>query len=413
MSSPNPFPITIVNNSGSSEEVYITVKGINASISENKKQQFYNPTAKVWSDTAVATKLSDLPKNVINMPNIDSGIVYLSFGEALKFADRISPPNIGNPSDPSFNVVYDKFEISFLPKDGFPFIDITNVDFFCVPLQLEEKLPDGTIYGPKGFAKSRQEIFASFSNGLDGHWKKIIQQPKGKDVIRIIAPNKALVNLPDVIDNDFDATSFQAYVDAVWEYYAEGKGKSVEVDMSEIAEFNPGYQDITFEGVVKGGKFVFSEKGGSGKLPSISFAKPSGSSQIKGSVFGCENLFAAPNKTPQSVPAKNLGAAFNVGILAHPSITDAIVTLMSPTSKISPNGKNWKTYKEAKVFYTNTMKLKDGSTLDCYNVYSKFIHANAIDNDDYGFAFDDVTQSDSTLADKDATGAIVTIQKLA
>ncbi|WP_430408981.1 beta-1,3-glucanase family protein [Kordia sp.] len=410
MSSPNPFPITIVNNSGSDEEIYITIKGMNASIAENKKQQFYDITSKAWSNTAIAVKLSDLTDGIIHMPNIDSGIVYLSFGSALKFADDISPPNIGNPLDPSFNVIYDKFEISFLPKDGFPFIDITNVDFFCVPLQLQEKLPNGTTNGPKGFAKSRQEIFKSFKDGLDGHWTKIRQKPEGKDVIRIIAPNKALVNLPDVIDNNFDASSFQNYVDAVWEYYAEGKGKSVQVDMSEIAEFNPGYQDVIFEGIVTGGKFVFSEKGGSGKLPSISFEKPTGSNQIKGSVFGCENLFAAPNKTPQSVPAKNLGAAFNVGILAHPSIKDAVLYLMPPTTRTQD--KNWKTYKKENVFYTNTMKLEDGSILDCYNVYSKYIHENAIDSDDYAFAFDDVTQSDSTLSDRNATGAIVTIQKI-
>lgn len=408
MSSPNPFPITIVNNSGSDKDIFITIKGIDASIAENKKQQFYNPAAKKWSDTATATTVTSKSKEtIIDMPNIDSGIVYLSFGKALEFADRISPPNIGNPSDPSFDVVYDKFEISFLPRDGFPFIDITNVDFFCVPLQLQETLPNGTTNGPKGFATARQAIFKSFQDGLDGHWKKIIQQPKGKDVIRIIAPNKALVNLPNVIDNDFDASSFQNYVEAVWEYYAAGKNKSIEVDMSEIAEFNPGYQGVIFEGVVKGGKFVFSEKGGSGKLPSISFEKPVGSSQIKGSIFGCADLFAAPNKTPQSVPAKNLGAAFNVGILAHPAIKDDVLFLVPSTSK---KEKNWLSYRGD--FYTNTMTLKDGSTLDCYNVYSKFIHANAIDHEDYGFAFDDVTHSDSTLADRDAIGAIVTIQKL-
>lgn len=416
MSSPNPFPVTIVNNSGSSEEIHITIKGINPFPAGNKKQQFYNATSKTWSDNATAMKLSGFTGGVLNMPNIDSGIVYLSFGSALKFENRISPPNIGNPSDPSFNVIYDKFEISFLPTDGFPYIDITNVDFFCVPLQLQEKLPNGTTNGPKGFSTSRKEIFKSFSDGLKGNWAKIIQTPKdkdtgeNKDTIRIIAPNKALVS-NDVLDNDFDASSFQNYIGAVWDYYAEGKGKSIEVDMSEIAKANPGYEGVVFEGKVKNGKFVFSEKNPSGTAkPSISFDKPSGSNQIKGSVFGCANLFAAPNNTPQSVPAKNLGAAFNVGILAHPDIKDNTLFLMPPATKTQD--KNWKTYKGENVFYTNTMKLADGSTLNCYNVYSKYIHENAIDSDDYGFAFDDVTQSDSTLADQNATAAIVTIQNI-
>ncbi|WP_046758759.1 beta-1,3-glucanase family protein [Kordia jejudonensis] len=414
MSSPNPFPITIVNNSGSKSDVHITIKGMNAAIANNKNQQFYNLTTKTWSQEAVSLNIGTAKETVIDIPSIESGIVYLSFGSALEFANRISPPNIGNPSDPSFNVVYDKFEISFLPSDGFPYIDITNVDFFCVPLQLQEKLPNGTTNGPKGFATSRKAIFKSFSDGLTGHWEKIIQTPidketgKPKETIRIIAPNKALVS-NDVLDNDFDASSFQNYIDAVWDFYAEGKGKSVAVDMSEIAAFNPGYENVVFEGIVKDGEFVFSEKGGSGSLPSISFAKPSGNSQIKGSVFGCEDVFAAPNKTPRSVPAKNLGAAFNVGILAHPNIEGNTLFLMPPTTKTQKE-KNWTTYRCD--YYTNTMTLKDGTVLDCFNVYSKCIHENAIDSDDYGFAFDDVTQSDSTLADKDAIAAIVTIQNI-
>ncbi|AXG71750.1 glucan endo-1,3-beta-glucosidase [Kordia sp. SMS9] len=426
--SPVPFPVTIVNNSASLKDVFIIIKGIDASIPNNKKQQFYDLANKKWGNSAVAVKLSSLPSstspkgNIINMPHINSGIVYLSFGKAITFSGLV-PPDFANPSNPNFNITYDKFEISFLPTDGFPYIDITNVDFFCVPLQLEETLSNGTKNGPKGFSVDQATVFTSFSSNLKANnWSAIIQEIKNTttqkfEVLRVIAPNKALVEQPPV-SHKFDASLFQHYVDHVWDYYKSGSGKSIKVDMSEISKANPKYKNVVFEGVVSNGKFVFSGKDAQGNpLPAISFVKPVGSDLIKDSIFGCANLFAAPNNTPTSVPAKNLGAAFNVGILAHKSIPDAVLSLMPPTSTLSPNGKNWTSYKSN--FYNNTIQIPDPANpakkidIECYNVYAGVIHANAIHRDDYAFAFDDVTQSDSTLANKNATGAIVTIQKLA
>lgn len=424
--SPVPFPVKIANNSGSLKDVYIIVKGMDASIPNNTKQQFYDLVNKKWVDSVVSTKLSSLPAskyptgNIVNIPYIESGIVYLSFDKPLQF-NKISPPDFANPSNPSFDTIYDKFEISFLPKDGFPYIDITNVDFFCIPLQLEMMLSNATTIGPKGFKKSQKKVFKIFSNGLtNNNWEEIKQEvttAAGKTkMLRVVAPNKALVQQPPKTHN-FEASDFQHYVDYVWQYYGQGNGKSVKVDMSEIAQNNPGYDNVVFEGMVINGKFTFSGKNAQGiALPSIEFDKPVGSDSIKRSIFGCADLFDAPNNTPQSVPAKNLGAAFNVGILAHPKITATTLYLMPPTTKLSPKGKNWKTYKS--YFYTNTKIINLNTTpptykiIDCYNVYAAIIHENAINGDDYAFAFDDVTQSDSTLANKNAAKAVVTIQKL-
>jgi hypothetical protein len=425
--SPVPFPVKIVNNSGSKKEVYIIVKGMDGSITNNNKQQFYDLANKKWVNSVVSTKLSSLPAskyptgNIVYLPYIESGIVYFSFDKSLQF-NNISPPDFANPSNPSFDTIYDKFEISFLKTDGFPYIDITNVDFFCVPLQLEMMLANGTIIGPKGFKKSQKKVFAAFTNGLtNNNWEEIKQEvttSTGKTkTLRVAAPNKALVQQPPKTHN-FEASDFQHYVDYVWQYYDQSNGKSIKVDMSEIASANPAYDNVVFEGMVINGKFTFSGKNAQGNsLPSIEFDKPVGSDLIKNSIFGCANLFEAPNNTPKSVPAKNLGAAFNVGILAHPKIKDATLYLMPPITKLSPKGKNWTTYKS--YFYTNTKVISLNTNpvtykvIDCYNVYAAIIHENAINGDDYAFAFDDVTLSDSTLANKNAAKAVVTIQKLA
>ena len=416
MSSPNPFPITLVNDSGSSKEIYVVVKGINDSISPTKGQQFYQPITKTWSDSAVSVKLSSLPKSgnnhVLPIPYIDSGIVYLSVGAELSF-NGISPPDFSNPSNASFGTTFDKFEISFKKGDGYPYMDITNVDYFCIPLRFSMKLSDkaGTTLGPHGFNKTQSHVFNAFKTGLSSHWSSIIEEDASGNIIRVVAPNKALVEQPPKTHN-FDASFFQAYVDKVWSYYAQA-GKSVRVDMSEIAPWNPGYNGVVFEGKVSGGKFVFSPVGSAHQsLAKISFSKPSGSNQIKSSLFGCADLFDAPNHTPQSIPAKNLGAAFNVGILADDSLDDVLYLMPSTASKaVSPNGKSWLTYKPK--FYSHTMTGTSGSKIECYNAYSAVIHANAIGSDDYGFAFDDVTESDSTLSSSIAASATVTIGKFA
>lgn len=407
----SPFPVKLKNQSGlpASTPIFVTVVGINSSIPENTKQQFYNPLAETWQDNQISNPLANLPKDgdgdpVLNLPFIESGIVYVAIEKELKF-NGVSPPDFSNPSDPSYHTRFDKFEITYLEKDDHPFIDTTNVDFFCLPLSLQETLSDGTTTDAVGFTKTRPAVLAEFTKALQGNeWSKLIQSDD-KGIIRVVAANKALVP-----PHNFDAGFLQAYIDKVWDFYG-WSGNTLTVDMSEIEPFNPGY-DVLFTGRVvtdqtnpNRGKFVFSGKSSSGNvLPDIVFEKPT-AEQIKTSVFGCEDLFNAPNETPRSVPAKNLGAAFNVGILA---LQAGDLTLTSRDSKLIPNG--WSKY--TKNFYTQTM-MSGQSEIVCYNLYAKILHANAEKGLVYGFAFDDVTQSDSTLAHPDAINAIVTIQKIA
>lgn len=411
----NTFPIKIRNNSGvDSTLIFLSVTGIDDSIAKNTKQQFFNPAAVAgdnpWQDGACSVKLFDLPHDgdgdaVLTLPFINSGIVFLSINEALTF-NGTSMPDFSNPSNPSYNTLFDKFEISFLQKDGHPFINTTNVDFFSLPFSLQETLADGTKTAVRNFTKSRKEILDQFTSSFGtGEWSKLILK-NGDSVLRVVAPNKALVP-----PNNFDAGFFQAYVDRVWDFYGK-QGNTLTVDMTEVgtnALFTGSV--ITEANSPDANKFVFSSAGNSTK---VAIEKP-GAEQIKGSVFGCADLFDAPNGTARSVPAKNLGAAFNVGILAQQS---GNLNLTPPSSSLAPKG--WKDQRQN--FYRQTMTVGQGGSANeivCYNLYSKVLHANAeggtpgnFDGLVYGFAFDDVTGSDPTLSAPNAINAIVTIQNL-
>lgn len=410
------FPIKIRNNSGLDQAtpIFLAVTGIDESISGNTTQQFFNanPDKNVWQDASSSVLLSTLPKDndgdaVLNLPFIKSGIVFLSINDKLTF-NGTSQPDFSNPSNPSYKTLFDKFEISFLPTDGHPFINTTNVDFFCIPFSLQETLVGGAKTGIRNFTKSRKEILDQFSALLGtGEWSKLILK-EGDNILRVVAPNKALVP-----PNNFDASFFQAYVNKVWDFYSQ-PGNTLTVDMSEI-----GINKLFVGSVVADqtssdfGKFVFSDPSPSGgNSTKVKFTKPM-EADIKDSVFGCADLFNAPNGQPQSIPAKNLGAAFNVGILA---LQSGNLNLTPPTSTLAANG--WADHKPD--FYKQTLIVGTGASatvIDCYNLYSKILHMNAEGGVPgnglvYGFSFDDVTGSDPLLADANAVNAILTIQNL-
>ncbi len=401
------FPVIIQNNSGyDPEDIYITAIGINNI--NPMGQQFYNFLSQKWQNKECSNCLKnfrqDNGNHVLDLPYIESGIVFISMEKPLVFnvsPNGISQPDFSNPdikANPSFYTIYDKFEITYLEKDGFPYINTTNVDFYCLSLSLQETLEGGKRTKLVGFTKSRQEVLDKFTSQLVKIWATLIQNDNMKRIVRVVAPNKAVVDMPSC-HNNFDAKFFQFYIDAVWDFYSQ-PGNTVTVDMTEIATWNPDYNNVLFTGRVVENQFVFSGKSSSGaSLPDIAFEKPGGSDCIKMSVFGCAGLFNAPNQTPRSVPAKNLGAAFNVGLLAHPKYPGKL--------NLTPEG--WSQYKSD--FYNHTMNTNDGE-VDCYNLYAGILHSNSEGGSVYGFAYADVTQSDSTLSEKDAKNAIVTIGRI-
>ncbi len=419
------FPVVIQNLSGlnlSQHKIYVTVVGQNNSISPEPPQQFYDVVSKKWYNNQSsyrANQLTDLLKTsgsnagqyVLDIPFIDSGRVYLSIDQPLVF-NGISPPSVSNPSGKSFPTKFDFFELTYLKSQAYPFINTTNVDYYGGSLSLQETLVKGTTK-TVGFTNSRLVVLDRLVNQLqaNGNWQQLIQQDSAGNIIRVVSPQQAIVNNPPLTQN-FDASFYLNYIDKVWRYYAQ-PGHTLTVDMTEIAKWNPGYSKVLFKGRVINDQFVFSSTTSINPVTKKPFAtivtnRPMTSDQVKNSVFGVSDLFDTPNQTPRSVVNKNLGAAFNLGILADPQYPGNL-NLTPPTSAVVPAQDGWQKY--VNEFYKQKILTSGGVTIPAYNVYSGALQSVAAGGFVYGFPYSDVVDKDPTLSDKNAVSATVTIQQ--
>ena len=106
-----PFSVTIVNNSLVPADMFVTVQG-NDPITKLTQQSF-NPGTAAWQAAPLSFKLSSLAANVLQLPFIESGRVYLSIGAGLDFS--LGAPSAANVADPNYGMLWDQFEVSFLP----------------------------------------------------------------------------------------------------------------------------------------------------------------------------------------------------------------------------------------------------------------------------------------------------------
>jgi len=417
-----------------------------------------------------ARRLSDFPLEpgtsdtyVLKMPRHGSGRVYITLGESITSSVigtappfSISDPQLGTVTDPSYYKIYDKFESSFLPyvkndpQERNPlYINITSVDSLSLPLALELRGDPAPVKpGPVGYTKPRQTIFTAVESGLrddvTDEWEKLIPALDGK-VMRVIAPNKGLKKLaPD--GNDpctqwnaapcFDRDYFKAHLQAVWSHYDHGTpanaANAITIYATEILteEEREAGRTLKYTGFVtdsdcaientqpvqtptcgdyldrrnKGetairGAFCF-KRDPADVVPhvppqpeSIPVALPSTDDMISG-----DGALCPPNKTARSIIARDFNALLNRGLLP---IAGAITI---DDGDKTPNG-FWAMQKGN--FYTNWPLDRKPN----YNLYADVLHSLSTGGV-YAFAFDDVGGEDSTLADDNASAAIVTIQDL-
>ncbi len=146
----NYAPIVLYNNSGiSADQIYFL--GTGTTIGGN--QHFLKPDLKTGvcqtvspatyssADSTVSVKLSQLPTTgtnayLIYLPQQISGRCYFSLNTPLYLATTttaISPPSVGTPKDANFYTLYQNFELT-LDANYELWANISNVDFFCLPL---------------------------------------------------------------------------------------------------------------------------------------------------------------------------------------------------------------------------------------------------------------------------------------
>lgn len=217
------------------------------------------------------------------------------------------------------------------------FINITYVDFVCLPISLTLSSTSGTSQHVSGMPANGLATVCSnliAQNNQDGAgWNQLIIQSGGQN-LRALSPNTGIVMNGNLFNG-----YYQNYVSEVWAKYA---GQGLQVDTQA--------QWGTVTGTVQNNLLTFPGIG--------TFAQPAAAD-----IFSCSTgpFAAQPTNTSELLNiGARLAAAFNRSTILIDSL--------------QPDDENVSTY------YTNSPT----------NHYARIVHAANLDGRGYAFPYDDV-----------------------
>jgi glycosyl hydrolase family 64 (putative beta-1,3-glucanase)/ricin-type beta-trefoil lectin protein len=360
---PNLLPVTVTNNTGRGEAVYLYVIGINLNTNRlgyvNQGGTFTPwPAGQIPPSPAPDVAIGG-PGNggstTVQFPRGFSGRVYFSLGEKLKFF--LTPDGLVQPApwangDPNQNILFDWSEFTY--NDSGLWLNSSQVDMFAVPHAV-------SVTGSNGVTKKTGELL---NNGRDNvingiraqaGWGNTAYVRSDATVLRVLSPGKAAgAGL-------LSANYLDSYIASAWNAYT---GKTLTV--VPFAD----QPNTKYFGRTSGTVMSFTNTAGQ---QVASFNRPSSAS-----VWGCDGDLPAPNDLVVGPISRTLCAALNRG------------TLGTIDTQPSTN---------AGDFYKNNPT----------NQYAKIIHANMADGKAYAFAFDDVANFESLVNDGDPRSAGITL----
>lgn len=404
---------------------------------------------------------------VVYIPHVQSGRAFVSLNHKLSMMSleqangtmTYQAPNDSNVNDPSYDIIYDKFEFTYDQKNTF-WINPTSVDFFSLPISLVKygtsTNQDGLIEPYSGAPLyqlnndgtytgiTRTEIMNQISHTLQtaktthNDWNNLIIDDPQKTLIRIAAPHIA----PDFPKG----TYLKNFVTFITTYY---KTHAITIDARELAGsdmvlgkfYGSEYPVSTypelyqFTGKVNSdNKFVFSNALGVATVNaksgthlhafrSYSINMTDAKAIAKGFFEPGEanTPFATPNKTLESVLIKNLAAAWSVGLLPAygssytetPDGSDKDGVSCTSTQTTSGVGTllnicYFKMNKANSNFYNPiNPSISSSHNNPWYDVYAAAIH-NIMPNT-YAYAYDDVAKQDGTLTGSNNTQPVTVV----
>lgn len=360
---PDLLPVTVTNNSGRSEAVYVYILGTDIRSGRlgyvNSAGAFTNWPAGGLPPTPAPDVSIAGPGNggsvTVRFPRFISARMYFSFGRKLDF--RLTPDGLVQPApwaggDPNRDTLFDWSEFTY--NDDGLWLNSSQVDMFAIPHAV-------SVTGSDGQTIRRGDVVA---NGRDNIINQVRSQPEfarsvhtrsDGTVLRVLAPGKAMEG------GLMNANYLDSYITSAWNSYA---GRTLTV-VPRVNEPNR-----RFFGRTQGNNMVFTDAGGA-QVASV--AKPS-----TANVWGCDGVFNAPNVPPFIDPEikRTLCAALNRGTLGS-STQEPVL--------------------DANQFYKNATP----------NHYSRIVHANMADGRAYGFAYDDVGGFESLVHHGDPRSAAV------
>jgi hypothetical protein len=344
---PDLLPVTVSNNSGRSEAVYLYILGTDIRPGGGLGYVNAAGTFTRWPagglpptpapDVAIAG-----PGNggnvTVRFPRFISGRMYFSFGQKLDF--RLTPDGIVQPApwaggDPNRNILFDWSEFTY--NDSGLWLNSSQVDQFAVPHAVSVTDANGvTTKTGELLNNGRTNVIDAIRN-QPAFARSVVTRADGT-VLRVLAPGKAMdAGL-------MDAAYLDSYINSAWNAYT---GRTLTV-VPRVAEPNR-----KFFGRTVGNNMVFTDSSGA-QVATV--AKPTTSN-----VWGCDGVFNAPNTPPFIEPEikRTLCTALVRGTLGQFDVEPKL---------------------DANTFYKNSAP----------NHYSRIIHANMADGKAYGFAYDDV-----------------------
>ncbi|GAA0521571.1 hypothetical protein Ade02nite_64180 [Paractinoplanes deccanensis] len=356
---PALLPVTVTNNTGRGDAVYLYVIGVQLS---SGRLGYVNQagTFTAWSGGAlppVAAPDVSIPgagnggSSTIQFPRGFSGRVYFSLGAKLKFF--LTPDGLVQPApwaggDANRDILFDWSEFTY--NDAGLWLNSSQVDMFAVPHAV-------SVTGASGATKRTGDLVANgrtnVINTIRGTagWANTVYSRADGTVLRVLAPGKAAgAGL-------LSSTYLDSYIASAWNAYT-----TKTLTVVPFAD----QPNTRYFGRTSGNTMVFTNSAGA---QVASFNRPSSAS-----VWGCDGDLPAPNDQVVGPISRTLCAALNRG------------TLGTIDTQPSTN---------AADFYRNNPT----------NVYAKVIHANMVDGKAYAFAFDDVGAFESLVHDGDPRSA--------
>ncbi|MCP2163935.1 glycoside hydrolase family 64 protein [Goodfellowiella coeruleoviolacea] len=352
---PNLLPLTLTNNSGRAEQVYVYVLGTNLNTG---KLGYVNAAGAFtpWSpgslppspapDVAI-TGPANGSATTIQLPIMLSGRVYVSFGEKLKFfltPDGLVQPAPWAAGDANRDILFDWSEFTY--NTSGLWLNTSMVDMFSVPHAVEVTAANGSTQRTGDLVPNGRERIFNALRDQQGDWAKLVQSRGDGTRLRALSPGRG-------IDAGlFSATYFDSYVSQAWATYQSTTLTVVPFENEPDKKF--------FGRTDSAGVMNFTDTSGARVA---SFSRPSTKD-----VFGCDGALHAPNDGVVGPIARTLCAALHRSTLGY----------LHTQPTVDPA-----------QFYTR-------ATTDHY---SRVLHANSADGKAYGFAFDDVGHFESLVHD--------------
>ncbi|MFD9125078.1 beta-1,3-glucanase family protein [Kitasatospora sp. NPDC059571] len=360
---PATIQLTVTNNSGRSEPVYLYDLGTQLSTGKqgwaDAGGTFHawpagaNPPAPA-PDAAIAGPAPGT-STTIRIPKF-SGRIYFSYGRKLVFklaTGGLVQPAVQNPTDPNHDILFNWSEYTL--NDAGLWINSTQVDMFSAPYAVGVKAGNGTVRSTGHLKAGGYQGVYNALRARSGGWANLIQTRSDGTVLRALAPGHGIEGgaLPANVMSD--------YVNRVWAKYANST-----LAVTPFAD----QPNTKYFGRVSGSTMTFTNSAGA---VVTSFQKPDSDS-----IFGCYKLLDAPNDLVRGPISRTLCAGYNR------------TTLLTNPNQPDTSGAG---------FYQDAVT----------NQYARTIHAQMADGNAYAFAFDDVGHHESLVNDGSPQQAYLTL----